>query len=129
MPTAKFGFPMTYSHKFDTLITVGGKGSTRKLLREVTQFNLKTNIWSILPSFDARLWLSSICIVNNYCLYNFGGDGSKRCIDRLCLAGSRGEAIHCWEIVAVISRVIFCDFWSNSLEYFKQKFVLFGFDR
>ena len=71
MSKEKCSFPMTYFKKNEALVTVGG-WSVKGRLKEATIYNFKQNLWGELPSFPFEICLSSICILKNQWLYNFG---------------------------------------------------------
>ena len=93
MPNKKHSFPITYFKKHQTIITLGGwDGSER--LKEVTEYSLKYNMWTALPSLPFGVYWSSICVIKNEWLYNFGGE--RKCkwgVEKLALTG-RGRINH-----------------------------------
>ena len=87
MLNLKRAFPMTYFMKNHALITLGGI-NRNAYYKEVTEYNLKRNIWRGLPCFPFEVYLSSICIMKNEWLYNLGGRRSKWNVGKLALTAS-----------------------------------------
>ncbi len=72
MPSAKSHFPMPFSPRGRSLITVGGS-LNNKPIKEVCCYAIAKNAWTFLPLLPVALDSSAAIVLDPDHLYNVGG--------------------------------------------------------
>ena len=97
-------------------------------MKEVTEYNLKRNVWRTLPSFPFEVYCSSICILKNEWLYNLGGEGSEWSVGKLALTGAGLANPNKWTEVNLNNDQSFIGFLEYGAEVLGlDQIVFFGF--
>ena len=85
MATAKRFFPLVYWRKAGTLFTIGGSNGSG--MKEVTEYSIEKNCWSIHSQLPEAMFGSSAVILNDDAIYNIGGYPSTHSVIKCDLNG------------------------------------------